>query len=262
MHKVGLHGKSFLPLMLGFGCSVPAVLSCRIMESEKQQILTAILATMIPCAARSVIIFGVVGAFLGLYWALGIYFFSLIVVFILSIILSKLIKGPSMALILHMPSYKFPSLVPTLRRTFYRIQGFIKIAFPIIILSTFIIKILEELNFLHYISSTLSPITVDLLGLPEIIGIILIVGILRKELLVILLAALLGTTNFLEVLTPIQMIVLTIVSIFYIPCTATIATLYKEFGLRKTIYITLFEISFAIFLGFIVKIFLETFISV
>jgi ferrous iron transport protein B len=72
---------------------------------------------------------------------------------------------------------------------------------------------------------------------------------MRKELLLVMLATLLRTTNFAEVLTPLQMVVLSLVAMFYIPCIATIATLIKEFGLKKALSITAFEIIFAIGLG-------------
>jgi ferrous iron transport protein B len=87
------------------------------------------------------------------------------------------------------------------------------------------------------------------LGLPAITGITLIFGVLRKELTLIMLATLFETTNFALVMTPIQMIVFTLVAMFYIPCIATIATLVKEFGWKKALYITVFEIVFAIVLG-------------
>jgi ferrous iron transport protein B len=95
----------------------------------------------------------------------------------------------------------------------------------------------------------LSPVTVLWLGLPAVAGITLIFGILRKELALIMLATLLGTTNFALVLTPTQMIVFTLVAMFYIPCTATIAALVKEFRWKKALFITVFEIVFAIILG-------------
>jgi len=85
--------------------------------------------------------------------------------------------------------------------------------------------------------------------LPSIVGVVLIVGFLRKELTVVLLAALLGTENFSDVLSPLQMVVLTLVTLFYIPCAATIATLIKEFGFKKALLVTIFEIAFAIMLG-------------
>jgi len=85
--------------------------------------------------------------------------------------------------------------------------------------------------------------------LPAVAGITLIFGILRKELALIMLATLLGTTNFALVLSPVQMMVFTLVAMFYIPCTATIAALAKEFGWKKALVVTVFEVAFAIILG-------------
>jgi ferrous iron transport protein B len=103
----------------------------------------------------------------------------------------------------------------------------------------------------------LAPITVNWLGLPKISGILLLFGILRKELILIMLATLVGTTNFSLVLNPNQMIVLSLVSMFYIPCIATISALTKEFGIKRALQITIFEILFAIFLGGLVFKFLK-----
>lgn len=106
-----------------------------------------------------------------------------------------------------------------------------------------------------YISSFLSPITVTWLGLPAITGILLIFGILRKELILVMLAAYLGTTNFADVLSRQQMITLAVVSMFYIPCVATISVVWKEYGWKKALTICILEILFAILLaGFIKRI--------
>lgn len=253
MHRIGLHGKAFIPLFLGYGCSVPACIGCRIMETENQQFLTAFLATMIPCAARSVIILGVVGAFLGFGWVIGIYAFNILVIFLLGFLLSKFLIREPIGLIMNMPPYQIPDMITITKRAFLQIKHYAVMAFPIIILSTIIINTLDFFGYLKYISDFLSPITVGMLGLPSTIGITLIVGILRKELAVIMLATLFGTENFGAVLTPRQMIVFTIVSIFYIPCAATIATLAKEFGWKKAAFVTIFEIIFAITLGAIVN---------
>ncbi|MDD5023076.1 MAG: ferrous iron transport protein B, partial [Candidatus ainarchaeum sp.] len=136
MHRIGLHGKAFIPIVLGYGCSVPACIGCRIMENRKQQFTTAFLVTLIPCAARSIIIFSLVAAFLGAEIALLIYVFNLVVVLILGFIASFFIKGETPAMIMNMPSYKLPDFPSIFSRTFFRIRNFIFIAFPIIILST------------------------------------------------------------------------------------------------------------------------------
>ncbi|NIN51744.1 MAG: ferrous iron transport protein B [Nitrososphaeria archaeon] len=252
MHKIGLHGKAFIPMMLSYGCNVPACLSCRIMETEKERLLAAFVTTLVPCAARTVIILGLVGAFVGFQWALTLYIVNLLVVFSLGRLAFNVLPGEPMALIMEMSDFRLPHLKTVLKETWFRLEEFIKIAFPLIIVGSLSIKFIEVLGLLDAIATVLSPITVIWLGLPAITGITLIFGILRKELMLIMLAAFLGTTNFSQVLTPVQMVVFTLVAMFYIPCIATIATLIKELGWSKALLITVFEIFFAILVGGIV----------
>lgn len=249
MHKMGLHGKAFIPLMLGYGCSVPACLGCRIMETQKERLLAAFVTTLVPCAARTVIILGLVGNFLGFQWALALYVFNLLVIFALGRLAFKIVPGEPTALIMEMPDYRLPHAKTILKQTWFRVAEFIKIAFPLIIAGSLALKLADITGWLEHIAAVLSPVTVLWLGLPAIAGITLIFGILRKELALIMLATLLGTTNFALVLTPVQMVVFTLVAMFYIPCTATIAALVKEFGWKKALLITVFEIVFAIILG-------------
>jgi ferrous iron transport protein B len=249
MHKIGLHGKAFIPVMLGYGCNVPACLGCRIMETERERLLAAFVTTLVPCAARTVIILGLVGAFMGIQWALMLYVIDLMVIFALGRLAFKTLPGEPTALIMEMHDYRVPHFKTVLKQTWFRLAEFIKIAFPLIIVGSLAIKLAEVLGLLEPIASVLSPVTVMWLGLPAITGITLIFGILRKELTLIMLATLLGTTNFAQVLTPVQMIVFTLVAMFYIPCVATIAALVREFGLKKALFITMFEIVFAIIVG-------------
>jgi len=249
MHKIGLHGKAFIPVMLGYGCNVPACLGCRIMETERERLLAAFVTTLVPCAARTVIILGLVGQFIGIQWALMLYVFDLLVIFALGRLAFRALPGEPTGLIMEMPDYKIPQLKTVLKQTWFRVAEFIKIALPLIIVGSFAIEIAEVLGLLEPLATAVSPITVLWLGLPAITGIPLIFGILRKELTLIMLATLMGTTNFAQVLDPTQMIVLTLVTMFYIPCVATIAALLKEFGWKKALLITLFEIVFAIIVG-------------
>jgi ferrous iron transport protein B len=249
MHRIGLHGKAFIPIMLGYGCNVPACLGCRVMETQRERLLAAFVTTLVPCAARTIIILGLVGRFVGIQWALMIYVFDLIVIFALGRLAFRALPGEPTALIMEMGDYRVPQLRTVLKETGFRVVEFVKIAFPLIIVGSLAIKVAEVAGLLSPIADLLSPITVTWLGLPVITGITLIFGVLRKELALIMLATLLGTTNFAQVLTPVQMIVFTLVAIFYIPCIATISALVKEFGWKKALTITLFEIAFAIILG-------------
>jgi len=250
MHKMGLHGKAFIPLMLGYGCNVPACIGCRIMETERERFLAAFVVTLIPCAARTVVILGLVGRFVGLHAALALYVFNLILVFALGRIAFKALPGEPVGLIMEMPPYKEPSIRNITLKTWSRTRDFVYIAFPIIVAgSTFLVG-LNVSGFMNYIVAGSSPLISDWLGLPAVAGIPLIFGILRKELTLILLEnALLQQGMALTDLKAIQMIVFSLVVMIYIPCIATIAALNREFGWKKAIAVTLIEVSLALLIG-------------
>jgi len=249
MHKMGLHGKAFIPMMLSFGCNVPACLGCRIMETQRERLLAAFVTTLVPCAATTVIILGLVGDYLGIHWALALYLFNFLIIFVLGRLAFKVVPGESTALIMEMHDYRWPHMKTIFKQTWFRVAEFIKIAFPLIIVGSLMLKLAEVTGWLETVASVLSPITVVWLGLPAIVGITLIFGVLRKELSLVMLASLLGTTNFAIVLTPVQMIVFTLVAMLYIPCIATIAALVRDFGWKKALFITVFEIAFALLIG-------------
>ncbi|MEF3691806.1 MAG: ferrous iron transport protein B [Candidatus Moraniibacteriota bacterium] len=256
MHKMGVHGKACIPLILGFGCNTPACLSCRIMETQRERFLTGFLVTFVPCSAVGVIVLGLVGRYVGMEWVLGLYFLVILIAIILGFLVSKILPGEPVALIMDMPDYKLPNLKNVFLQTWGRLREFIFIAGPIIILSGVIIEALYISGGLRVISDFLAPITVGWLGLPSALGVLLILGILRKELILVMLATLLGTTDFGEVLSPEQIITLTLVSMLYIPCVATIAAFWKEFGWKKTLGVTVFKIILAILIGGLVYRFL------
>ncbi len=150
---------------------------------------------------------------------------------------------------MEMSDYRVPHIKTVAKQTWFRLREFIVMAFPLIIVGSFVIKIAEVANLLEPIATIFSPVTVTWLGLPAVTGIALIFGVLRKELTLIMLASLLGTTNFALVMTPAQMIVFTLVVMLYIPCVATIGALVKEFGWKKAGIITVTEVLLALLLG-------------
>ena len=109
MHFLGLHGKSIIPFILGYGCSVPAVMSTRILESPRDRLVVSMLAVLVPCSARSVIIFALVAYALGPYWALGVYFFNLVVIALLGKVSTWILPEVSPGLLMEIPEYRFPT---------------------------------------------------------------------------------------------------------------------------------------------------------
>ena len=249
LHRIGLHGKAFFPMLLGYSCNVPACMGCRILETERERVLAIFAVTLIPCAATSIVIFGLVGTYVGLAWVAILFAFNLFIVAVLTRIAYSVLPGEPTALIMEMAPMRLPSLKIILKQTWHRAKDFVYIAVPLLIILGIILGLLQYFDQFGAISDFISPITVGWLGLPAFTGILLIFGIMRKELTLLLLATVAGTTNFGVALTDTQMIVFTIVVMLYIPCIATIGALIKEIGTKRAMIITLFEIGFAILVG-------------
>jgi ferrous iron transport protein B len=261
MHRIGLHGKSIIPFILGYGCSVPAVMATRILEFPQHRFTVSILTTMIPCAARITIIFGLVAFFISPNAALAIFALNILVVAIAGKILSTLYPEPgSLGLILEIPAYQLPPLQNTLKKSWYRIKEFIVIAWPILIIGSALLALMEYGGVEKYINWFLSPLT-HLLGLPISVGTTLIFGLLRKELSMIMLTQAMGTTQVLTVMTKTQIMVFTMFVTFYIPCLATIAALWREIGKKGALVAILFTLSVAIVLALVTRIFFSIFPS-
>ena len=249
MHKAGVHGKAVIPLLLGFGCNVPGCLAARIMDTWRERLIAMIMTTLIPCSAVTVVVMGLVGRYVGIEWVVILYIFALLTSFLVGVAASRILPGEAVELIMEMPSYKVPSFKTILVMTWFRLREYFYIAAPLIILSGVIIKLLELSGALPIISDLLSPITSGWLGLPKEVGILLIFGVLRKELILAMLASLTGTLDFSQVLSANQMITLSLITMLYIPCVATISTLIKEAGMKTAILVTVFEIALAIIVG-------------
>jgi len=249
MHKLGLHGKAIIPLILGYGCNVPAIYSCRIMESQKQKFLAAFLVTLVPCTARTVVILGLVAAFVNIWWALALYAFDILLIIVLGRIAFKAVPGESTGLIMEMPEYHVPSATVVLKQTWARTKSLLWIVLPAYFIGSAAIQALYAAGILDPVNELLTPVTVLWLGLPAVTGILLIFGIVRKELTILTLAVIFGTTDFAAILTPVQLIVLALVSMLYVPCLAAILVLASEFGWKRALAISAAEIIVAIGLG-------------
>ena len=218
MHKIGLHGKALIPIILGYGCNVPAIRACRIMETRRERLLAAFAITFAPCSARTIVIFGMVGLFLGVQWALALYVVDVAIIFVMGRIAMKAVPGESTGLIMEMHSFKVPSFSVVRKQTWIRTKSIAYFVFPIYILGSALVQVLFALNLLGPIGNVMSPLTVWMLGLPAITGILLIFGVVRKELVLLGAVAIFGTTNLGLNMTPVQLTVLSPVSLIYIPC--------------------------------------------
>ncbi len=249
MHKLGLHGKAVVPMLGGFGCNVPAIMATRGLTSKRQKLISSFLITLIPCSARTVVILGTVGAFVGVFPALAIYGIILLLIFLVGVTLNRFISGETSGMVMELPSLRTPSIKPVLSKTWNRLEEFVYVAAPLLIIGSFLIAFLKVSGIMQAIVGPFSPITAGLLGLPPILIVPLLFGIIRKEGALVLMFTVLGTSNLTSVMSSLNIFVFALVVAIYIPCVATFAVLKRELGWKEAIGIGIFTILLALVVG-------------
>jgi ferrous iron transport protein B len=222
MHWLGLHGYAIIPTLLGLGCNVPAVLSTRILESKRERFIASTLVSIaVPCAALQAMIFGLVGQRGGQYVVI-VYGTLFAVWVILGIILHHSIKGFSPELLIEIPPYRIPPWRIVFQKMWMRIYGFLAEAIPIILGAIVIINMLYVFGMFNAISNLTAPVVSGLLGLPKEAVTSLMIGFLRKDVAMGMLAPLSLTAK--------QLVVASVVLAMFFPCIATFVVLLRELG--------------------------------
>ena len=160
----------------------------------------------------------------------------------------RVIPGETPGLIMEMHSFKRPSFSVVMKQTWARTKSLIFLVFPMYMIGTAAVQGLFAFGVLQPVSDFMSPLTVGWLGLPAIAGILLVFGIVRKEMILLTLTAIYGA-NLAGVLTPPQFIVLALVGMLYLPCISTISILAKEFGWKPAVAISAANLATAILAG-------------
>ena len=225
MHWLGLHGYAIIPTLLGLGCNVPAVLATRILESKRERFIASTLVSIaVPCAALQAMIFGLVGERGGQYVAI-VYGSLFVAWIILGIILNHAVKGFSPELLIEIPPYRLPPWRIVLQKLWMRVYGFLAEAIPIILGAIVVINMLYSLRVFDAIANFTAPVVTGLLGLPKEAVTSLIVGFLRKDVALGMLAPL--------ALTAKQLVVASVVLAMFFPCIATFVVLLRELGVAN-----------------------------
>jgi ferrous iron transport protein B len=204
---------------------------------------------MIPCSARTAVILGTVGFYIGIRYALVIYGIILGLIFLVGLMLNRMLPGRVPGMIMEMPPLRVPRPKPVLFKTWVRMRSFLYIATPLLIVGSLTVGALHVSGALNRITGPLSPITTGLLGLPAIAIIPLIYGFIRKEGAIVLLTIVAGTSNLATFMSPLQLFVFALVVAIYIPCLATIAVLRNEVGWKWAAFITIGTFLLAIIVG-------------
>jgi ferrous iron transport protein B len=245
MHRLGLHGFAIIPLLLGFGCNVPGILSTRILESKRERFITSTLISIgIPCIPLQAMLFGLLGSFGGFYVS-GVYLVLFAIWLVVGIILNKALKGYSPEFLIEIPSYRFPPFPVLWQKLFLRTKGFIIEAFPVVLLGVLIVNVLLFFRLFDFITDIFSPMMKGLFGLPKEAVIALVVGFFRKDVAVGMLVPL--------VLNAKQLFISAVLLAVSFPCIATFAVFFKELGLANLIKATIIMIIVGLMVGTILN---------
>lgn len=273
LRKIGLTGKSFVPIIVGFGCSVPAIMSTRTLASERDRKVTIELIPFISCSAKAVVYFAIVKCGLFAWWQqtliiLGIYLFGLLLGLLTAFISGKLIhRGNPVPFVMELPNYRLPSIKSVLLLMWEKTKDFLTRAFTVIFLATLIIWFLQAYNsklifitpemvadssanntsLLGHIGNFIAPVFKPLgLNDGQIVS-SLIAGFTAKEAVIGTMEMLAGGDGIIKLLPtiPAMLSFITFV-LLYTPCVATVATIKKEYGsIWKTLVIVLFQCALA-----------------
>ncbi len=241
---MGLSGKAVLPMVLGLGCGTMAVLTTRILESRRERIITTfLLALTVPCAAQLGVIMGMLGALSAK--AMSIWVLSILgVLFFSGYLASKVVPGEKSEFFLEIPPLRKPTLTNIAVKTSSRAIWYLKEAVPLFMLGTFILFVLHKLTLLSHIQSFVSPVVVNILGLPDRTTEAFILGFLRRDYG----AAGLFAMAEKGLLTPIQSVVSLVTMTLFIPCLAHFFMLTKERGIKMSLTMLVIISLLAVFL--------------
>lgn len=270
MEKVGLNGKAFIPMIIGFGCNVPSVMAARTIETPRERLLTILLTPLMSCSARLPVYALFVGAFFTINKAvivLSLYVLGIVVALILASIFSKtILKGETSMFVIELPPYRVPQFKALWRSTWDKSKGFVRKAGTIIFAGSVMIWILSyagpngmnvamDDSFLAMIGGIFAPLLAPIGFGNWQAGAALLTGFLAKE-------AIISTMNIIyfapteaglqellsQYFTPLSAYSFMVFILLYIPCLATVATIYKETRSKKW---TAFSIVYALALAYI-----------
>jgi ferrous iron transport protein B len=245
MHSMGLHGKSFLPLFLGFGCNVPAIIGTRVIESKRARLLTILIAPLVPCTARMAVVAFLAPAFFGrnaflVTW--GIVLLSIFILFVLGATLNRTVfKGERSAFIMEIPLYHAPNVRTIAILVWQRTLSFIKKAGTSILAISIVIWLFSflpggelETSYLARLGHAIEPLG-KWMGFDWRLMVALLSSFPAKENIIATLGVIFGSTaesglsaTLASIYSPATALAFLVVSVLFIPCAGTVAAMRQE----------------------------------
>ncbi len=258
LRKLGLSGRSIVPLLIGFGCTVPAVMATRTLPSERDRKMTILLTPFMSCTAKLPIYAFFVDAFFPRYKALimiGLYVLSILIGILIALLYKKtLFKGEAVPFVMELPNYRLPSARNTLQLLWEKSKDFLQRAFSVILVATIVVWFLQSLDFrfnlvenshdsiLATIAGFIAPLFAPLgLGDWRIVT-SLISGFMAKESVVSVLEVLFNAEGgVVSAMSSLAALSLLVFSLLYTPCVAAVASVRRELGHKWALYVIIWQ---------------------
>jgi ferrous iron transport protein B len=235
-HRLGLHGGVALPFLMGLGCNVPALAATAAVTHGRDRTVASLLITFLPCSARSAIILAVGGKYLGGLGVFALFMLAPVVVSLVGKLLKRRYPETTPGMIQEIPAYAVPTLRAVLANTWERSRDIVTIVLPLLVAGSVVLALLSHVGADAWINLALTPVTGWWLGLPVVLGVPILFGVLRKELSLLMVFQALGTQELAGVLDTTQILTFLVFLTFYVPCVSTFAVMLKILGRREAFF--------------------------
>jgi len=257
-HHLGLHGGVAVPFLLGLGCNVPALSAAAVSTKGRERLIASLLITFVPCSARSAVILALAGKYLGGLGIFAIFMLTMIVIALLGQIFRRRYRsdsGPGQ--VQEIPPYAMPHWRSMLRTTWERTSDILTIVTPLLVGGSVVLALLGHFGADTVINTALTPISHWWLGLPVVLGVPILFGILRKELSLLMIYQALGSFDVGHYMDWVQIMTFLIFLTFYFPCVSTFAVMLRTLGKRQALYSVSLSVFVALLISGIVRLILE-----
>ena len=256
-HHIGLHGGVAVPFLLGLGCNVPAISAAAATSKGHERVVASLLITFVPCSARSAIILALAGKYLGGIGVFAIFALTIVIIAVMGKLLTRRYPDPTPGQVQEIPSYALPQFKPLLHSTWERTSDILTIVTPLLVGGSVLLALLQHYQADAFINLALTPVTSWWLGLPIVLGIPILFGVLRKELSLLMIFQALGSEELAGLLDWVQIATFLIFLTFYVPCISTFAVMLKLLGRRDALFSVALSVGVALAVAGVVRLLLE-----
>lgn len=256
-HSIGLHGSVAASFLVGLGCNVPAISLVAATTQGKDRLVATLLLAFVPCSARSAIILAMGGKYLGAAGVFAIFALTFAVLALLGRLLARRYRKLAVGLIQEIPPYALPNWRGLLGKTWERTSDIVTIVTPLLVAGSVVLALLNHFAADRWINLLLVPITEWWLGLPALLGVPILFGVLRKELSLLMVYQALGTMEIEPLLDWVQIATFLVFLTFYIPCVSTFAVMLRTIGWRQAVFSAGLSVAVALLISGALRLVLE-----